>query len=278
MGIWEHAPDLCFLPTPPRTHQMTYLTFHLVFILPPIALLSVTQPRPLAGMSGWRPWAALPLVSLLALAYTTLWDNYLVYRGVWWYGAERVLFTIGYVPAEEYAFFVLQPILTGLVLYPFVARMPVRRVPQAGRVRVAGTFVYAVLAVAGAVLLVSGWARGLYLGLILAWAGPVLAVLWAYGGHAVWRRRRPAAAAVALSTAYLWIADRTAIALGIWDISDAYSLGWDPLGLPVEEATFFLLTNLLVVQGLILFIDGEWVGRPEQPLPDAPQGVSAERG
>jgi lycopene beta-cyclase len=40
-----------------------------------------------------------------------------VWRGVWGYGADRVIGTIGYVPVEEYLFFILQPLLTGLWLY-----------------------------------------------------------------------------------------------------------------------------------------------------------------
>ena len=51
--------------------------------------------------------------------------------------------------------------------------------------------------------------------------------------------------------------DRVAIGLGIWDITNRFSLGADPLGLPVEEAVFFLFTNLLVVQGAMLFLFGD---------------------
>ncbi|WP_375335542.1 lycopene cyclase domain-containing protein [Halorussus sp. MSC15.2] len=43
---------------------------------------------------------------------------------------------------------------------------------------------------------------------------------------------------------------------GLWTISPDYSTGIHVAGLPVEEAIFFVLTNLLVVQGLLLF---DWV-------------------
>ena len=52
------------------------------------------------------------------------------------------------------------------------------------------------------------------------------------------------------STLYLWFADRTAIKLGIWTIAPETSFGLSFFGLPIEEAVFFLMTNLLVVQGV----------------------------
>ena len=76
--------------------------------------------------------------------------------------------------------------------------------------------------------------------------------MWWLGGHLIWARRRLIALAVAPITLYLWVADRVAIGLGIWDITDATRTGWEVAGLPVEEALFFLLTNLLVAQGLVM--------------------------
>ncbi|NNF58274.1 MAG: lycopene cyclase domain-containing protein, partial [Rhodothermaceae bacterium] len=93
-----------------------------------------------------------------------------------------------------------------------------------------------------------------YLALILVWACPVLAVQWAYGGHHLWRLRRVLALAVAVPTLYLWVADRIALALGIWHISDRFTTGLAPGGLPIEEALFFVVTNVLVVQGLVLML------------------------
>lgn len=253
---------------------MTYLTFHLLFTIPPILALALTQPRPLAGVGGRRAQFAIPLICVIAFVYTTPWDNYLVYRGVWWYGADRVLATVGYVPIEEYLFFILQTVLTGLFLYHVLARTgqstssknPPAPAPARRAVRVRGALLYFTAALAGVALVASGWDAGLYMGLILAWACPVLAGLWFYGGDIIWSARGAFLLSVAVPTGYLWIADRTAIALRIWDISDRYSLGFDPAGLPVEEATFFLVTNLLVVQGVLLFLWGDrFPRRPKTP-------------
>jgi putative membrane protein len=53
------------------------------------------------------------------------------------------------------------------------------------------------------------------------------------------------------------MADALAIHLGIWSISPRYTLGVALGPLPLEEAVFFLLTNLLVVQGLALLVPPE---------------------
>ena len=231
---------------------MTYLQFHLAFILPPILILLWALRRWLAA----RPRAVLALggMALVALLYTTAWDNYLVWKGVWGYGEGRVLFTIGYVPFEEYLFFALQPLMTGLWLFFLLRRRDLAR-HAAGRkqaARWAGGMLLLAASALGVFLLLRE--RTLYLGLVLAWAGPVLAGQWLYTGHWFWRVRGVWLLATAVPTLYLWTADRVALHLGIWHIAARYTTGWHLLGLPVEEATFFLVTNLLVVQGLLMLL------------------------
>jgi lycopene beta-cyclase len=231
---------------------MSYLTFHLLFIVPPLAVLLLAVPAARRRFGNRALWT-LPAVAAIALVYTTPWDNYLVYRGVWFYGADRVLGTIGYVPVEEYMFFLLQPLLTGLWLYLLLSNRHATRPPsRPAAIRAAGGVAYLAVATAGVLLLRSE--SGTYMGLILAWAAPVLAGQWAYAGDTIVRHGRAAAIAIAVPTLYLWVADATAIRLGIWHIAERYTLGPAPFGLPIEEATFFLVTNILVVQGLLLFL------------------------
>jgi hypothetical protein len=54
-------------------------------------------------------------------------------------------------------------------------------------------------------------------------------------------------------TLYLCVTDRIAIEYGIWILSEQYTTGIFVAGLPVEEAAFFFVTNLFVVQGLVLY-------------------------
>lgn len=232
---------------------MSYFAFHFAFTLPPILLLALFQRRPLAGIGGLKAWLGLPLIALLALVYTTPWDNYLIWRDVWHYGNGRVVGTIGYVPVEEYLFFLLQPILTGLWLYWLLPRTsePVQQ-EYSAMVRTTGTGFWVALSLAGALML--KWNPGVYFGLILVWASPILALQWVIGARQLWATKRTWLLGTLVPTLYLWVADRIAIGQGIWSISDAYTTGLNLFGLPLEEATFFLVTNLLVVQGLLLVL------------------------
>ena len=234
---------------------MTYFEFHLTFILPAIALAALVQTRPIGGL-GVRALGWMLAVGAIAFVYTIAWDNYLVYKGVWTYPPGRVLATIGYVPVEEYAFFVLQPILTGLVYLALRGRhlAAPRGGAAPGWFRPVWIGTWLALALVGVALIVSPDNHHLYLGLILAWAAPVPAGMAVIASNKIWQERRRIAVATAIPTVYLWIADRYAIADGIWDIVDRYSLGFDPFGLPIEEAMFFLVTNVMCTCGLALFL------------------------
>ncbi len=231
---------------------MTYLEFHAVFIVPAIAALALLQPKPMGGIGARRAWGWIAVLALIAFVYTTAWDNYLVYRGVWSYGPDRVVGTLLYVPIEEYLFFILQPVLTGLWFMIVRSRNRVSQKTSTAFARIGTALAWGTLALIGAGLLMG--TSTLYLGLILVWASPVLAGMAWLSGSTFWHRRQEWMLSVLPPTLYLWIADRVAIGLGIWDISDTYSLELDPFGLPIEEAVFFLVTNVMVVQGLMMFL------------------------
>lgn len=234
---------------------MTYLQFHFVFTLPALLVLKAVSPR-VQSRDARKALLSLVTICVIAFVYTTPWDNYLVETGVWGYGPGRVLGTIGHVPIEEYLFFVLQPLLTGLWLYRLLWRRTAsdhaHHEALSSHARWFGTAVFVVVALASVPLLTPEPTR--YLALILVWACPVLAVQWAYGGQHLWRLRHILFWAVAMPTLYLWGADRIALGLGIWHISDRFTTGLALGGLPIEEALFFVVTNMLVVQGLLLML------------------------
>jgi lycopene cyclase domain-containing protein len=263
----------------------TYLQFHLAFLLPAVMLMIATAFVSRAQMSaavrplgaGRTYWTGVAIITAVALAYTTPWDNYLIAEGIWWYGDGSTLVTLVHAPIEEYLFILVQPWLTALWLshlslpteWPTVAR-PIRS-------RVVATGLAAALGVVGWRLL--GTDATFYLGAILAWAAPVLALQWAVGAPQLWARRRLVALGALVPTAYLCVADRIAIEYGIWILSKQYTTGFTVAGLPVEEATFFLATNLFVVQGLVLYrwvLD--WRGSGDSDAEDrpAPTGVDPD--
>jgi lycopene cyclase domain-containing protein len=99
-----------------------------------------------------------------------------------------------------------------------------------------------------------------YLIMELGWALPAILLQWALGHRTLIARRRLVATAVAIPTVYLTLADSLAIRRGIWTLSTDLTLDVAPAGIPVEEALFFFLTNVMVVQGLLL------IHEPGEPL------------
>lgn len=234
----------------------TYLDFHAVFLAPVLVVLVVAlfRYRPVRR----REWVVIRVVgvtilTIVAIVYTTPWDNFLIAQGVWSYGADTVSATIWLAPVEEYLFMLLQPIVVAGWLFLLPNEETIATVSISWRDRTVGALAGVVITLAGLALL-----RGqtYYLGAILAWAGPVLALQWGFGWPYLWARRRLVALAVSVPTLYFWVADRIALWLGVWRISPTHTTGLAIVGLPLEEAMFFVVTNLFVVQGLVLFL---WV-------------------
>ena len=145
---------------------------------------------------------------------------------------------------------VLQPVLVALWLRRLPA-VPLGR-PRLGA-RVAGPVALLALAAAGVALATRPATS--YLGLVLAWAGPPLALQWAVGGDVLARRWRLLARAALPPALYLCAVDRLALHLHLWQLSSTRTTGAAVLGLPVEEAVFFALTTALLAGGLILGTD-----------------------
>ncbi|SDQ92245.1 lycopene cyclase domain-containing protein [Natronobacterium texcoconense] len=232
------------------TPPLSYLGFHAVFVLPPILVLGWLAARRSDAWLTREGVTGLAIILVLAVTYTTPWTNHMIPVGVWWYGEDVVLGRLWHTPIEEYLFFVLQPILTALVLFQFPTKTDLSlRIPASHRL---------VGALGGFVICAAGWTllegTTYYLGSLLFWAGPILAIQWAFGLTYLWHVRRPVALAVSLPTLYLWLADRIAIEWGIWVISETHTTGYALAGLPIEEALFFLLTNVFVVQGIVLYV------------------------
>ena len=111
---------------------MTYSGFLVRFLLIPMIIMGLLLWRDHrrgivtpAYLRNLPAWVAILAHILIAVIYTTPWDNYLVATSVWWYDPERVTgITLGWVPIEEYTFFVLQTWLTGMWLIWLARRLP----------------------------------------------------------------------------------------------------------------------------------------------------------
>ncbi len=99
------------------------------------------------------------------------------------------------------------------------------------------------------------WGHSTYLVLILVWAMPIVVTQWLLGTDLLVRRWKVLIPGILLPTLYLTVIDSVALRAGTWTISPQQSLNrfLPVIGVPIEEAIFFLVTNTLIVQGLILF-------------------------
>jgi lycopene beta-cyclase len=117
---------------------LTYGQFLALFLLPPIAGLSVLilhdhrrrspTGNPVVkrgrGAQGARSWLLLTGLVVVAIVYTIPWDNHLIAEGVWSYDPSRVSgITLGLIPLEEVLFFPLETLLVGLWVFWLTARV-----------------------------------------------------------------------------------------------------------------------------------------------------------
>jgi len=232
---------------------MTYLAFLLWFIVPMIIFLMIFNN--LIRRMTRTEWGAIFTLMALAFTYATPWDNLLVALEIWTYAPGAVIAVIGYVPIEEYTFFLLQPLMTGLWTVMVMNQHKPKWESSHNTARWWGVGISLGITAIGFMMLIAG-DQWLYLGLILSWAAPVSALHWGVGGQYLWRNRHLLLTAILPPSIYLALVDRYAIVTGIWEIMPATSTGILIADLPIEEGLFFFITNILVVQGVVLYV---WV-------------------
>ena len=62
---------------------LTYLAFLALFVCPPLVVLVAVAAREDAPPSRRLQTGGVGLLVVLALVYTTPWDNYLIEQGIW---------------------------------------------------------------------------------------------------------------------------------------------------------------------------------------------------
>jgi len=235
--------------------SLSYLEFLLIFLIPPILLLTLTTMIRDEKKLWWDKNAltGLLVILFLALTYTTPWDNLMIEAGVWWYGNDTTLIHFWEAPLGEYLFFILQPILTAFFLYQITVVKDVS-LKISKRERILGICAGLLIMVLGLIGLSN--TSTFYLGSIMFWAAPILAIQWGFGWPYLLENKKVVLTAIIVPTIYLWFADAWAISQGLWTISSEHTVGISVGSLPLEEAVFFLVTNIFIVQGLVLY---QWV-------------------
>ncbi len=244
---------------------MTYFNFLLLFVGIPILIFLVITwfdlraGRPTPGFDAKKVPLIIFVHVILALTYTTPWDNYLVATGVWYYNPELITgITIGYVPIEEYTFFVVETILVGLWWW-FLAKRLSLPVPEAFRPN--RSFVYLSSGV-----LIAAWLfftfqfffagdEWNYLGIIFFWALPPIIPQFLFGADILWHYRKLVSWAIFVPGLYLSLTDIIALTATTWNISKDQTLGINFFGiLPIEEIAFFFITCVLIGFGMTLML------------------------
>ncbi|KAI8910463.1 isoprenoid synthase domain-containing protein, partial [Gorgonomyces haynaldii] len=226
---------------------MNYWQVHQYLLLPSL-FLSLLVSYPIFSVDPARTLYPICALALIAFVYTTPWDNYLIYKGGWSYD-NSVLFVIGYVPFEEYLFFVVQSLFVGTVfaMYTWIYGTFDGLLTKSNK-----PFLYLASGLFAVGVSCLSQTKSFYLGMILTWSMPVLMIqLYVAHDYIVGQIQRHFGLVSAL-TGYLWLIDSIAIKYGAWTIGKDTILGiylnpW----LPLEEAVFFLVTNLMLVGGIL---------------------------
>lgn len=246
---------------------MTYFGFLFRFLLIPIlVLLTLTYwdnkyHRQNNGFRNGRAvWIGIGIHVLLAVIYTTPWDNYLVATGVWYYNPDLVTgLVIGYVPIEEYTFFVVETILSGLWWW-FLARRitftnPLKRFNPNKKFIYLTTCILISLWLIFTYLFFFGDTKWTYLSITLLWALPAILPQLLFGADILWHNRKLIAWGIFAPGIYLSLMDIVALHATTWSISPSQTTGILFFGiLPLEEVVFFFITNVLIISGMTLLL------------------------
>ncbi len=234
---------------------LTYLRFHLIFNLPLLAVLG------LLGGTAWSAgeMAAAGWVLLAVMVFTAPWDNLAAKWGIWGFPREKYWRRLGYLPVEEYAFFVLQSLNVILAVRALFRFFPdwilglETSLSSRALLLLGASAVVWVLAAGQA----RWWRRRagprVNYALHLAWFLPVVYAQWViapglFGAHA-----GVLASVTGFFGVYYTLADLAAVRAGTWFFDEKQITGVKLFGvLPWEEIAFFFLTSLLVAQSYLL--------------------------
>lgn len=244
---------------------MSYFRFLLRFLIIPILVFLVItywdhkNNKPTPGFQNGRAvWVAILVHILLAVVYTTPWDNYLVATGVWYYNPALVTgIVFGYVPIEEYTFFVLETILSGLFWWFLAKRisLPKEEFKPNRKIIYRSASLLVLLWICFTYLFFSNNEPITYLSITLFWALPAIFPQLLYGADILWHHRRLVLPAILIPGTYLSLMDIVALKETTWSIAENQTTGILFFGiLPLEEVVFFFITNVLVVFGITLLL------------------------
>jgi len=240
---------------------MTYLRFHFIFNLPLLILL--------AAITGPFPWSsaevsAAGLVLLAVMIFTAPWDNLAAKWGIWGFPRDKYSLRIGYLPVEEYAFFLLQSVNVMLAVRALFHFVPDWQTGQETPLT-KGTLICLGASIIPwiFILIQLRWLRRkagpcVNYAIHLAWFLPVIYTQWVLAPFLFLAHARMLGVLTLGFGVYYTLADIAAVRAGTWFFDEKQITGVKLAGLlPWEEIAFFFLTSLLVAQSYLLLLPGE---------------------
>jgi lycopene beta-cyclase len=240
---------------------MTYFRFHLIFNLPLLlALVALNAPEPWLHEELLAPG----LVLLAVVVFTSPWDNLAAKWGIWGFPRERYSLRLGYLPLEEYAFFVLQSanvMLAVRALFHFFPNLLTGQETDPGWLTYiclgASVVPWAIVAAQFYWLRRKAGPRVNY-AVHLVWFLPVIYAQWVLAPDLFWGHAGLLALVTAGFGTYYTLADLAAVRAGTWFFDENQITGGKLAGLlPWEEVAFFFLTSLLVAQSYLLLLPSD---------------------
>ncbi|KIJ41483.1 hypothetical protein M422DRAFT_255388 [Sphaerobolus stellatus SS14] len=229
-----------------------YALFHLYYTIPVASLLHFI----LSPLRTRRDDFKIFFLCAMAFTCSVPWDSYLVRNRIWTYPPASVLGTFFDIPIEECFFFAIQTYITSS-LYIILSKRVLKPLHLVAGSRkkwqvTIWTGITGLGFLLGAMMVYEG-GRGCYMGLILAWSMPVFGfILYVAGSFILSLPFSFTGLAILFPTIYLCVFDALEIRNGTWTIGKATSTGWKVFRiLEIEEAFFFLVTNGMIVFGLI---------------------------
>nr|QSV51899.1 Bifunctional lycopene cyclase/phytoene synthase [Vector pRS425_YPRCtau3-BTS1-CrtI-CrtYB] len=243
---------------------LAYYQIHLIYTLPILGLLGLLTSPILTKFDIYK----ISILVFIAFSATTPWDSWIIRNGAWTYpsaeSGQGVFGTFLDVPYEEYAFFVIQTVITGLV-YVLATRhlLPSLALPKT-RSSALSLALKALIPLPIIYLFTAHPSPSpdplvtdhyFYMRALSLLITPPTMLLAALSGEYAfdWKsgRAKSTIATIMIPTVYLIWVDYVAVGQDSWSINDEKIVGWRLGGvLPIEEAMFFLLTNLMIVLGL----------------------------
>ena len=264
---------------------MMYFGFLLRFLVIPIFIfLFITywdnkKNKPTIGFANGRAvWVGILMHIILAVTYTTPWDNYLVATGVWFYNPDLVTgIVFGYVPIEEYTFFVLETLLSGLWFWFLIRRISLPRKDFTPNKKIVylSTGLLFFFWIIFTYIFFSGNKPLTYLSITLFWALPPILLQFLYGADILWHHRKLVFWSIFVPGTYLSLMDIVALTDTTWSIAKDQTTGILFFGiLPLEEVVFFFITNVLITFGMTLLLSdigrkrfNDWKAKGYKGLP-----------